>query len=283
MQLILYTIILLGILGLSGACVLYITAKKFHVVEDERIDAICAELAGANCGGCGFKGCRDFATACVTKGSLDGLLCPVSGTESMARIARILGVDAVVTADRKVAVLKCDGSCSARPAVYGYDGVRSCRVINATGVGSSACSFGCLGCGDCVEVCRFGAIHMDAETGLPVVDAGRCTACGACAAECPRGLLELRPAGRRERRVWVACSSRDRGAVARKACASACIGCGKCLKECNFGAITVSDNLAYINPSLCKACGKCVTACPTGAIHATFTPPAVKPEKEAVQ
>ena len=283
MQLIVYTIILLGFLGLAGALVLYVTAKKFHVDEDERIDAICAELAGANCGGCGFKGCRDFATACVTKGSLDGLLCPVSGADGMAKIAVILGVEARAVADRKVAVLRCDGNCSARPVAYAYDGARSCRVMNAVGTGTSGCYFGCLGCGDCVEVCRFGALHLDENTGLPVVDADACTACGACVSECPRSLLELRPAGRRDRRVWVACSSRDKGAVARRVCSSACIGCGKCAKECSFGAITISNNLAYIDPALCKACGKCVGACPTGAIHATFSPVIPKKEKGEVQ
>lgn len=277
MQLIVYTIILLGILGFVGALVLYFTAKRFSVHEDPRIDSVCAELAGANCGGCGFKGCRDFATACVEKGSLEGLNCPVSGPDGMARVAKILGVEPVKT-DRRIAVLRCDGNCTARPQIFLYDGAKSCRVMNAVGTGTSGCAYGCLGCGDCTQVCQFGAISMDPATGLPVVDADKCTACGACVAECPRNLLELRPLGRRERRVWVACANRDRGAVARKFCSSACIGCGKCQKTCSFGAISIADNLAYINPDVCKTCGLCVSQCPTGAIHASFTPPA-KTEK----
>lgn len=277
MQLIIYTVVLLGALGLVGALVLYITASKFRVDEDPRIDAVEAALPGANCGGCGGRGCRDFAASCVAKGKLDGMYCPVGGAESMKKIAGILGVEAVV-ADRKIAVLRCNGSCAARPERFVYDGAESCAVMDAVAVGTKGCSFGCLGCGDCTGVCDFGAIKMNPATGLPEVDSDACTACGKCVAECPRHLLELRPAGRRERRVWVACSNREKGGVARKICSAACIGCGKCAKVCPFGAITVADNLSYINPDLCKACGKCINVCPTHAILATFEAPAIKVE-----
>lgn len=270
MQSIFLTLTLLGLLGLIGALVLYVTAKKFHVDEDPRIEAIADMLPGANCGGCGYKGCRDFAGACVAKGSLDGIFCPVSGADGMAKIAAILGVEAVETT-RNIAVLKCNGTCAARPVVFEYDGIRSCRIMDSVAVGTRGCSFGCLGCGDCVAVCKFGALSIDAADGLPKVDTEKCTACGSCVAECPRNLIELRPAGPRDRRVWVACSSRDKGAVARKVCANACIGCGKCAKTCPFGAIAIADNLAYIDPEVCKTCGKCINACPTGAIHASFT------------
>lgn len=271
MHLLICTLLLLGLLGLFGALVLYFTAKKFHVDENPQIEAIAALLPGANCGGCGFKGCRDFASECVVRGNLDGIFCPVSGTEGMANIARILGVKSDVV-ERRIAVLKCNGTCAARPVRYMYDGAQSCRVMDAVSVGSRGCGFGCLGCGDCVEVCRFDAIKIDKETGLATVDSDKCTACGVCVNECPRHILELRSIGKRERRVWVACSSRDRGPVARKICTNACIGCGMCVRICPFGAIVLNDNLAYINPDMCKACGKCIAQCPTGAIHASFTP-----------
>ena len=275
MHLLIYSILLLGGLGLIGALVLYVTARKFHVEEDPRIDAIASLLPGANCGGCGLKGCRDFATQCVACGNLSGIHCPVSGPETLARIASILGVDAQAQ-ERQIAVLKCNGSCQARPQQYVYDGALSCSVMDAVAVGTRACAFGCLGCGDCTTVCKFGAIAIDESTMLPVVDSEKCTACGACVSECPRHLLEIRPAGRRDRRVWVACSNRERGAIARKVCSAACIGCGKCARTCPFSAIAVTDNLAYIDPALCKTCGKCLGVCPTGAIQATFTMPKVE-------
>lgn len=269
MQVVLYSILILGAIGCIGAVVLFFTARRFEVKEDPRIDQVAALLAGANCGGCGFSGCRAFATEAVRRGNLKDINCPVSSADNMARIALILGCT-VEVAQRNIAVLRCNGSCQARPQPYAYDGVRSCAVMDAAGVGESACAFGCLGCGDCVEVCRFGALSLDTATGLPVVDSDRCTACGACIAECPRHLLELRPTGRNDRRVWVACASRDRGAVARRICSSACIGCRKCEKACRFGAIDVADNLSYITAADCRACGACVSECPTGAILASF-------------
>lgn len=267
-----YTLVLMGILGLVGAVVLYLTAKKFKVVEDSRIDEIESLLPGANCGACGCKGCRDFAGECVRRGNLNGMNCPGAGSEAMTNIAAILGVTSSETV-RKTAVLRCNGSYAQRPAVYEYDGAHSCAVMDCVGCGTSGCSYGCLGCGDCVAVCSFGAIALDSASGLPSVDPAACTGCGVCVKECPRHILELRPAGRHDRRVWVACASRDKGAQARKNCKAACIGCGKCASVCPFAAISVTENLAYIDPEKCKACGKCIGVCPTGAILSSFKIP----------
>lgn len=269
MHVILLTVGVIVSIGLIGALLLYVVAKRFHVDEDPRIDAVAELLPGANCGGCGLKGCRDFATRCVADGSLSGKYCPVGGAKVMQGISEILGIDAA-EAEPRIAVLRCNGSCAARSVRYEYDGARSCAVMASVAVGVRGCSFGCLGCGDCADVCPFDAIAIDPETNLPAIDPDRCTACGKCAEACPRHIIEIRPRGRRDRRVWVACSSRDRGAVARKECSAACIGCGKCQRTCPFEAITVADNLAYIDPDICRSCGKCIDVCPTGAILSTL-------------
>ena len=154
--------------------------------------------------------------------------------------------------------------------------------MNACGAGETACGFGCLGCGDCVEACQFDAIRMNPETGLPEVDEEKCTSCGACVKACPRHIIELRKKGPKGRRVYVSCVNKDKGPAAMKACKAACIGCGKCEKECPFGAITVENNVSYIDFSKCRLCRKCVAVCPTKAIH-TVNFPAPKPKPEVVE
>ena len=211
-------------------------------------------------------------------GSLEGKLCPVGGQPVMARVAAILGLEAA-SAEPKVAVVRCNGSCEHRPRTTRYDGVSSCAVANATYGGETDCTFGCLGCGDCVDACQFDAIHMNPETGLPEVDENACTACGACVKACPRRIIELRPKGKNNRRVYVSCVNKDKGAQTRKACSVGCIGCGKCVKVCPFEAITLENNLAYIDPAKCKLCRKCEAECPQGAILAVNFPPR-KPKVE---
>ena len=187
----------------------------------------------------------------------------------------------LVHSDPMVAVVRCNGTCELRPRIASYDGLKTCTAMNACGAGETGCGFGCLGCGDCVGACQFDAIHINPETGLPEVDEEKCTACGACAKACPRNIIELRKKGPKGRRIFVSCVNKDKGAVAMKACKSACIGCGKCQKECKFEAITIENNLSYIDFTKCRMCKKCVDACPTKAIHAVnFPAPKPKPVAE---
>lgn len=282
MYVILIAVIILGLVGLIAAVVLYVASKKFAVKEDPRVAQVAEVLPQANCGGCGYPGCSGFAGACVKaadEGSLAGKLCPVGGQTVMAQVAEILGMSVEMSVP-KVAVVRCNGTCENRPRVVEYDGVRSCRVQLLAGTGETACAFGCLGGGDCVAACQFGALQINHETGLPEVNENLCTACGACVNTCPRKIIELRPKGVKGRRMVVKCVNRDKGAVANKICKASCIGCGKCVKVCPFEAITLNNNLAYIDPEKCKLCRKCEEACPKGAIHAVNFPPR-KPKPEA--
>ena len=265
------TILTLCVLGILAAVILYFVAQKFKVEEDPRIDEVEKMLPGANCGGCGFPGCAGFADACVKAGSLDGLMCPVGGQAVMTQVAEILGLSAGA-AEPKVAVVRCNGTCEHRPHTIVYDGAASCKIAHATGCGETGCAYGCLGCGDCVKACQFDAIHMNPKTGLPEVDADKCTACGACVKACPRMIIELRNKGRNGRRMVVLCVNKDKGAITRKACEVGCIGCSKCQKVCPFEAITIANNLAYIDYEKCKLCRKCEDECPQNTIVAVNFP-----------
>ena len=245
MNVILIAVISLGAIALVAAVILYVASKKFAVYEDPRIAQVAAVLPQANCGGCGYPGCSGFADACVKAGSLEGKLCPVGGQPVMTKVAEILGLDAAA-AEPMVAVVRCNGTCANRPRVNQYDGAKSCAIAASLYGGETGCSFGCLGCGDCVSA-------------------------------------EIRPQGKKSRRVYVQCVNKDKGAVARKACTVACIGCGKCVKVCPFEAITLENNLAYIDPNKCKSCRKCEEVCPQGTIIAlNFPPRKPKAEGEAV-
>ncbi len=284
MNVILIAVIVLAAIGLVASAVLFLVSKKFAVHEDPRIAEVAALLPQANCGGCGYPGCSGFATACVKaadKGSLEGYLCPVGGQDVMTKVADALGMTVEATAPR-VAVVRCNGTCENRPRLVEYDGRRSCRIEQMTGMGETGCPWGCLGCGDCVAACQFGALRMNEETGLPEVDESLCTACGACSKACPRGIIEIRLAGPKGRRMVVLCNNKDKGAVANKVCKVSCIGCGKCVKVCDkFEAITLDKNLAYIDASKCKLCRKCEDECPRHVIHAFNMPPRKTKETNA--
>jgi RnfABCDGE-type electron transport complex B subunit len=254
---ILIPILTMGALGLLFASGLAVAYQKLKVEENPKVVRISEVLPQANCGACGFSGCRAFAEA-VVKGDAEPNGCPVGGAEVAAQVAGILGVQAAEVL-RKTARVLCRGDAAAAKDRGTYLGISSCFAANLTG-GNKQCTYGCLGFGDCVAACLFDAIHMG-EAGLPVVDEHACTACGKCVDACPRGIIELAPL---DQKVLVFCRSRDRGPAAKKACANACIGCGICARACP-DAVEMENNLAKIvdykkiTPEQLPALEKCPT------------------------
>lgn len=260
----------IGVLGgvaFVAALVLYFVSRRFYVEPDITAEKIAKVLPQANCGGCGYAGCADFASAC-SKAEEEGfakLYCPVGGAAVMKKISKIKGF-AAVEKKPSVAVLRCQGTCDVAPAKITYDAISSCRIANQISVGKSGCPNGCLHLGDCVKVCKFGALSFDKATQMPVVDRAKCTSCGACVKACPRGLFEIRELSNKGCLLYVACRNIQKGAVARKNCSAACIGCQKCSKL--NPDVKVENNLSFIPQSVdADKWGKQLSEnCPTKAI-----------------
>lgn len=250
---------LIGGLGLVFGLGLAYASKKFEVKTDERVAKIREILPGANCGACGQTGCDGFAE-CVVAGKCDVTGCPVGGAALSNSIAEILGVKAEATV-AKTARVMCSGTYTACKSKFDYSGIEDCTAAANLFGGPSACSYGCLGMGNCVRACPFGAIEI--VDGVAKVIEYKCKACEKCVAVCPKKIIEMVPVCGE---YTVTCSSLDKGAVVRKNCSVGCIGCSKCVKVCQSNAISLNGTLAKINPEACTNCGDCMKSCPTGAI-----------------
>ena len=203
-------VILCTIVGAIGAVVLVLAAKFMAVEEDPRIEEVSACLAGANCGGCGYAGCADYAKAVV----MDGVpcdKCAPGGPKAAAAIAKIMGGEA--SAVEKKAVVQCQGNSEHCKPSYEYKGIQTCAAAATLYGGPKTCTFACIGLGDCTKVCKFDAIHI--VDGVAKVDKDKCTGCGACANICPKHVIMIDAGG--PRKPVVMCSNQDKGAVANKA------------------------------------------------------------------
>ena len=94
----------------------------------------------------------------------------------------------------RAALVACNGGC------------------RAAGSEDGGCKDGCIGCGACIEKCKFGAISMN-EYGVAEVDEEKCIACGQCAKVCPQNLIKIHDCANY---IVVKCSNKEKGAVARK-------------------------------------------------------------------
>lgn len=248
-------------LGVALAAVLAIANKKLFVFEDPRIDEVEQMLPNSNCGACGCAGCRAFSEK-VVAGDLPPAQCTVSSPEQVKSIALYLGVG-LGSIEKRVARLACAGGRHVAYLRARYAGYNSCRAAHVVSGGGKECAWGCLGLADCMNVCDFGAIHMDIH-GLPVVDPDKCTACNDCVEVCPKGLFSLQPISHK---LWVACKSQADGETAEKACEVACTACGKCVADSKEGVMSLQNNLATVNYELNDLTEKrAIDRCPTGAI-----------------
>jgi len=246
--------------GLAIGVLLGMAGKQFAVEVDEREADVREQLPGNNCGGCGYPGCDGLAAA-IVKGEAAVDACPVGGPDAAAAIGAIMGQE-VSASQRKVAFVRCGGSCEKANYQYEYYGVEDCSMmIYVPNGGAKICNEGCLGFGSCVKACPFGALHI--ENGLSVVDKEACKACGKCIAACPQHLIDLVPYSQK---TLVACKCTEKGKAVMTECDAGCISCGKCVKVCPADAIKMENNVARIDFDKCTNCGKCKESCPRKCI-----------------
>ncbi len=267
----------MAFLGLLLSIVLGLAAKVFYVYVDPRIEQICDALPGANCGGCGYAGCSDFAEAIVCLGaSPDG--CVAAGASTTEAVCSIMGLSAGL-GERYVARIFCQGDEQKAVQRFDYNGALDCAAAIVSTGGDKACEFGCVGLGTCVRACPFDAMEMGGNR-LPLVDQNLCTGCGNCVQACPREIPLLIPISQKTANL---CSSHEAGKTVKQVCSIGCIGCSVCKKKCPEGAVDMEDKLAVVNPAHCTGQGVCLEKCPTGSMVSLQSPALEKPEASSAQ
>ncbi len=255
-------VVLVGIGAFFGV-VLALADKKFAMEVNPLIQEVEEVLPKGQCGACGFAGCAKYAEAVVEQEDVPPDLCVPGKAAVAAKVAELTGKKAGASVPR-YAHLKCRGTRTAAVMAARYEGVPDCAAAKLVQGGPKGCKYGCIGFGNCVRVCPFGALSMG-EDGLPVVDKSICTGCGKCVSTCPQALLVLQTF---DAPVQVECSSHDKGPAARKLCKNACIGCGLCMRSCTHGAIRLDRFVAVVDTEKCRDCEEpvCLEKCPTKAI-----------------
>lgn len=253
-------VLIVGVIGLIAGVGLSLASKFMAVPVDETETKVRECLPGANCGACGYSGCDGYAAA-IAKGEAEPDKCAPGGAATAAAIGEVLGVE-VKAGKPQTAFIACNGSREITEMKYTYSGLQSCAAANLMHNGPVSCEYGCIGFGDCMRACPFGAIRKGSDGRLSVCE-DVCVACGKCAAACPKGLIRLIPKGEP---VHVLCANKQKGAAVVKNCKVSCIACKMCEKACPNGAITVVDNLAVIDGERCTGCGKCKEACKRGVL-----------------
>lgn len=255
---ILLAVLIVVAVGLLAGLMLAFASKFMSVPTDEKAEKIRECLPGANCGGCGYSGCDGYAAA-VAAGEAEPDKCAAGGAKTAAAMAEILGIE--ISTEPKAAFIACGGTPENSVLKFNYEGMKSCAAAVLAQGGPLQCEFGCIGFGDCMKACKFGAITL--KDGRPMICEELCVACGACTKACPKHLIKILPKNGAAR---VNCSNCNKGPAVVKACKVSCIACGMCAKACPSGAIKLENNVAVVDPALCTGCGECKKACKRNAI-----------------
>lgn len=261
MSSILIPVIMVAVIGLVLGLGLAVASIVFAVPVDEKAEKVRECLPGANCGACGYTGCDGYAKALSQGETIDCSLCIPGGNDTAKSIGEIMGLSAGEITPM-VASVMCQGNKTNVEEKLHYNGVHSCKMATQLFGGPKNCVYGCIGFGDCAEVCPYDAIFIC--DGVARINPDKCRACKKCINSCPRGLIDLFPLD--TVKAAVLCKNHAKGAQTRKQCKAGCIGCMKCVKACEVGAVKVENFCASVDYDKCTGCGKCHEACPVGCI-----------------
>jgi len=256
---ILIPVLVVAGIGLLSGLILAIASIVMAVPKDEKAEEIREMLPGANCGACGFSGCDGYAKAMATGEAKPGL-CTVGGAPVAKAISEYLGCDSA-DVQAKVALVHCLGSYDNTTDKVDYEGIRTCAAAAMVAGGIASCQYGCMGLGDCMRTCPYGAINVC--NGVAMIDPARCKGCSMCVKACPKHLITFVPA---KKQAVVRCSNCDKGVLTNKVCKIGCIACMKCEKTCQHDAVHVVNFHAVVDPEKCVGCGDCVGVCPRHCI-----------------
>lgn len=257
----LYTILIavgvvVGIIALTLLISFFINKSKKLNSKEKFIHGLLPEL---DCGKCGCPNCEAFAKE-VGDEKQDISNCPYILKANLSKANRVIK-KGYINNSNMIACVHCKGGKDCQNK-FDYQGQEFCWCKDSLHSGNKACDFACLGCGDCVRVCRYNAIFIN-EKGVAEIDRAKCTGCGACTYVCPNDLIQRIPANQT---VEIMCKNNvDKESVTGK-CRVGCTGCGLCEKICPVGAIKMKNGLPEIDATKCISCNKCVGVCPNGTI-----------------
>ncbi|MDR2600667.1 MAG: RnfABCDGE type electron transport complex subunit B [Oscillospiraceae bacterium] len=255
METIITAILITGAIGFLCAAFLAIATKLMYVKTDARVEKLREILPGANCGACGFSSCESYANALVKDNAATNL-CPPGGEKVYKEINEVLDKNSGAGLTKKTATVHCLGDCDEVKDKLNYDGINTCFAAKQLYGGQGACTYGCVGFGDCVPVCPSNAICI--EKNLAKINPKKCNGCGLCLKVCPTKIISLEnePVD-----VAVLCKNKEKGAIVKDKCNKGCIACNLCVKACPEDAIEVEEYLAIIDYEKCNGCGKCIEVC----------------------
>ncbi|MBQ8468577.1 MAG: 4Fe-4S binding protein [Clostridia bacterium] len=248
--------VVVGVVGFTLLISFFINKSKRLNSKETFVHSLLPEL---DCGKCGCPNCEAFSKE-VADERQDISACPYILKANLSKANRVLK-KGYVNNSNMIACIKCKGGKDCKNK-FEYQGQQYCWCMDSLHSGAKMCDRACLGCGDCVRVCRYGAIFIN-EKGVAEVDRAKCTGCGACTYVCPNKLIERIPASKQ---VEFICSNNtDKMGVTAK-CKVGCTGCGLCAKICPHGAIEMKNGNPVIDEKKCTKCNKCIGACPNSCI-----------------